>query len=145
MSSADAYLTRAGRVLGYKRGVGQVYRLAGRSQTVLGSHALAEAMKEHSAPTSIHWGIGTAAGAVAGGLIGAKYGHWVVGAISGGSVFTNAPALLSAGTRKEAFWNLVQTHGGVLASLAMKNNSFLGFLIGYIAVGFAREYYGGDT
>ncbi|MES2179843.1 MAG: hypothetical protein V4550_18425 [Gemmatimonadota bacterium] len=140
MTTLEKYLEHANRVTGYRRNLARADKLVGDSSTLLGSQALAQHAR--SEPVAIDWGIGSAAGLVAGGIIGAKHGHWVLGAISGCSIGTNAPALLNAATRNEAVWNLAQTHAGVFASAAMKTNSALGFVIGFLAVGAARYYYG---
>lgn len=147
MSSLDKYLQQVQSVTGYRRNLAQLGRVAGNPSSLLGSDALARHVGSMEQP-EIPWGITTAAGLVAGGIIGAKHGHWALGAISGGSLFTNVPALLKPALRKEAFWNLAQTHGGVLASWASKDESpgkraFM-FALGYVGVGVARYIYGGE-
>ncbi len=143
MSQLNKYLTHVEGVTGARRQLARVNQFAGSPQALLGSQTLGDYARA-GGPPKIEWGVATAAGVVAGGIIGAKHGHWLLGAMSGGSIFTNAPALLKADTRKEAAWNLAQTHGGVLASLAMKNNQALGFVLGWLAVGAARYFYGED-
>lgn len=141
-SNLDRYLTHVEAVTGYRRNLARVSKFTRNEPTLLGSQALATHVAAVP-PSNIEWGIPTAAGLAAGGLIGAKHGHWLLGAMSGASLFTNVPHLLKAETRGEAFWNIVQTHGGVLASLAMKENKAAGFALGYLAVGIARYIYGG--
>lgn len=144
MSNLDRYLAHAEGVTGYRRNLARVAKLNGNSSTLLGSQALATHVAAMPAP-AIQWGIPTAAGLVAGGIIGYKRGHWLLGAMSGASLFTNVPALLKPATRSEAFWNLAQTHGGVFASLAMKENKVVGFILGSLAVGIARYMYSGEN
>ena len=141
MSRIEAYMDSVEGATGYKRELGRLHKLAGRPPTLLGSHALATLGRE-APPSSIEWNIGSAAGLIAGGIIGGKHGHWLLGAISGASLFTNVPALLKPGSRQEAFWNLAQHHGAVLASLAMQQNRALGFVLGYLGVGAVRVLYG---
>lgn len=142
MSNLQTYLQHIEGVTGYRRSLARIGKLTGGYETeLLGSKALADHVRGAD-PGRVEWGYHSAAGAVAGGIIGAKHGHPLLGAISGWSTFTNAPALLDKNTRNEAFWNLAQTHGGVLGSLAMPDNRGLGFALGYIALGFARYYYG---
>lgn len=143
--AAGSYLEKLDRVTGFRRHAGRVSRLTGDSETVLGSHALATYVRGAGEQTRIGWGVGTAAGAVAGTILGARKGHWLLGALSGGSIFTNVPALLRPHLRKEAFWNLLQTHGAIAGSLVMPNNRFLGFGLVYLLVGVARLYYGDQT
>lgn len=128
MDNIDRYLTHIDKVTGYRRNLARVERLSG--QPLAGEHALSA--------VPIEWGVPTAAGFLAGGLLGAQRGHWLLGAISGASILTNAPAALKQETRNEALWNLAQTHGGVFASLLMKENKAFGFALGYLAVGIAR-------
>lgn len=142
MSNLQRYIDQAAVVTGTKRTLTRVDHLVGDEDTLLGSESLADYAR--SEEERIRFGIGTAAGAVAGGIIGIKYGHPIVGALSGASVFTNVPAVLNGNTRKEALWNMAQTHGGVAVSLAMPNNRALGFVLGYLAVGAVRYYYGDD-
>lgn len=145
MSRLDTYLQHVQGVTGYRRNLSRVNQLTGENQTLLGSQALATHVHGMEKPR-IGVGLHSAAGLAAGGIIGAKHGHWALGAISGFSIFTNAPALLKPETRGEAFWNLAQTHGGVIGALAMKDDSSkkkaLGFALGYLALGVVRYVYG---
>ncbi len=141
MSVLDKYLAHAEGVTGYRRNLARMGKLNGNSSTLFGSQALASHVAAMP-PPAIQWGIPTAAGLVAGGIIGYKHDHWLLGAMSGASLFTNAPHLLKSETRGEAFWNLAQTHGGVFGSLAMKDNKAAGFVLGWLAIGIARHFYG---
>lgn len=143
MSNLQQYLKHVEGVTNYRRNLARVSKLTGSAPTLLGSHALATHVQ--GAAPKIEWGVGTAAGLVAGGIIGAKHGHWLLGSVSGASVFTNVPALLKPEQRKEAFWNLAQTHAGIFASMAVKDDSAgkktARFLLGYLAVGVVRYLY----
>ncbi len=145
MSNLDKYLAHLDGVTGYRRNLVRTNKLVGDQSTLLGSHALAQHATSGE-QSKIQLGIGSAAGLVVGGMVGYKHGHWMLGVISGTSIGTNVPALLSTETRSEALWNLAQTHGGVLASLAAKDEGSkkkaVLFVLGYLGVGLARHFYG---
>lgn len=84
-------------------------------------------------------GIGTIAGAVAGGYLLRKE-HPLLGIIGGASLGRNAPALLNPGMRSEALRNLVTTGGGLAGSLYAKKHPLIGFLLGALAGGTAAYY-----
>lgn len=137
----DKYLVAADKVTGYHRTLARVNQLANHVE------GLPNSVTSHlqgAGQPSIEYGMASAAGLVAGGIIGAKHGHWLLGSISGGSIFTNIPALIKPETRSEAFWNLLQTHGGVIASLGAKENKPLGFVLGFLAIGAVRYFYAGE-
>lgn len=140
-SMLDKYLVVADRVTGYHRTLSRANQLASH---VEGIPAPVANHLQGAGKPEIEYGIASAAGLVAGGIIGAKHGHWLLGSISGASVFTNVPALIKPETRSEAFWNMLQTHGGVIASLGAKENKALGFVLGFLAVGAVRYFYGGE-
>lgn len=89
--------------------------------------------------TSEVWAL---AGAAAGGVVGARHGHWVLGAVGGASIARNAPALLKAHERRYAVCNLMQTGVGVLASLWAKNHPAIGFVLGNLGAGLALHFSG---
>jgi hypothetical protein len=133
LDNVGGYLEKVNAATNYRRTLGRV-------QSLVGQDALPHALAKETAPSAIKWGIPTAAGAVAGGIIGAKHGHWLIGALAGGSLFTNAPHLLDVDTRGEAFWNMAQVAAGTLASLRMPENKGVGFVLGWAIAGIARFY-----
>ena len=87
----------------------------------------------------------TVVGGLAGGVIAAKYlpgNHYLLGAAGGASLGRNLPALLSKETRKAALGNLLTTGTAITGSLVLKNNRFVGFVLGWLAGG-AGAYFGG--
>lgn len=143
MSHLDKFVSGAKGVTGYQRLLGRANRLA-RPAELLGSQALARVGVEDK--SQIEFGALSAVGLAAGGIIGAKHGHLVIGAISGTSLLTNAPHLLDSDNRPEALWNLAQTQGACLAAMSAKNEPAkrraLLFVLGWLGVGALRYIYG---
>lgn len=86
-------------------------------------------------------GIGTLAGAVAGGYLLRKE-HPLLGVIGGASLGRNLPAALDPNMRGEALRNLVTTGSGVVLSLYAKKHPVIGFIVGSI-IGGTGAYYAG--
>lgn len=85
-------------------------------------------------------GFGTIAGAAAGAYLWND--HRVLGAIGGGSLGRNLPALMLPDQRKLAIRNLATTGTGIAGSLAMPRHPVIGFVVGSV-VGGAAAYFGG--
>jgi hypothetical protein len=133
LESTGGYLDKVNAATNYRRTLGRV-------QSLVGQDVMPGALAKQAEASPIKWGVGTAAGAVAGGIIGVKHGHWLIGALAGGSLFTNVPHVLNATTRSEALWNMAQVATGSLASLRMPENKAIGFVLGWAIAGIARLY-----
>lgn len=136
----NQYLEKFRDASGVDRNVGRLARAVGaedspwaRAFNVRGDAAI-----------DIPDGVGSVAGVAAGTYIGYKNGgHWLLGAIGGGSLGRNLPALvMHPEQRSAAMRNLIVTGVAIGGSLVAKNNRALGFVLGYAAAS-AATYFGG--
>lgn len=133
----------------YLHGIDVVTRatLTGKRASVIGTKLLPPGAQPAVAPslptTEPADGVGTLAGAAAGGILWGD--HRVLGIILGASLGRNAPATLRGETRRSALCNLAQTTGGVATSLLVGGGDALraaAFLVGWVGAG-AALFYGG--
>jgi phage tail tape-measure protein len=134
----NGYLQKFGTVTGADRNVSRLAHAVGAEDA-----PWARVFNSAAPSMDIPDGVGTIAGSAAGAFIGFKKGHWLLGAIAGGSLGRNLPALvMHPEQRRAAARNLVVTGVACAGSLFMRNNRALGFGVGYIAAAIAT-YYGG--
>ena len=133
----------------YLHGIDVITRatLTGKRASVIGTKLLPPGAQPAVLPTLPSTepadGVGTLAGAAAGGILWGD--HRVLGILLGASIGRNAPAVMKSETRRSALCNMTQTVGGVATSLLIGGGDALraaSFLAGWAAAG-AALYYGG--
>lgn len=84
--------------------------------------------------------IGTLAGSAAGAILGYSKGHPVLGALIGGSLGRNVPALLRAADRRNAMCNVAETGFAVAVSVATPKHPAIAFIIARLVAGAVTHY-----
>lgn len=118
------YINKADQLAGGSRTLARLSHVLGADQPVANPTSTQAFLRDIGASRTrdVEDGLGTLAGAVAGGYFGNKHKHPVLGVIAGASLGRNVPALLNAGLRRPATRNLLTTGSGLAAAYYTKGH-----------------------
>ena len=143
MRVAD-YIHGADKAIGVRSEIERINRAIGDAKRRATFNDYVEGV-DAAKPKYVPHGVGTLAGVAAGAYL--VKDHRVLGAIGGGSLACNVPALMNPALRKMATSNLITTGSAIAGATLIRGGNLakvLGFVGGYIAGALVSKYTVGE-